>query len=207
MTSRAFPAGLKTKTTMWSLTQQMKARMALKAQLTAFPPNQQHSIGGTVRAMARNASFHFRCRMLMHVGSTLVDMALHAGFGLGLNETGRIQRSVRAMAIRALHQAFGDPVMHRLRELAANRRMARITKVRLGGFQQAACEPSRLVRALRNLEEVRLRRWSISLTRIPGRIYQVSGMTATTRHRRCQMPRMEEQILLLAGLVTAKATF
>ena len=103
MAARALPTGLKSKPAMWSLAQEMKARVALKAELTAFAANQQHSIGGTVRAMARNASFYFCCRVLMHKRSTFVDMALNAGFGLGLDETRWIQRSMRAMAIRALH--------------------------------------------------------------------------------------------------------
>jgi hypothetical protein len=131
MTSGTLATRLKTKPTMRRLTQQMKTRMALKAKLAAFPPDKQHAIGGTMRTVAGHASFDFCCRMLMHKGSTLVDMALHAGFGLGLDETRWIQRSVRTMTIRALHQSFRNPVMHRLRELAANCRMARVTKVGL----------------------------------------------------------------------------
>ena len=103
MAARALAAGLKSKPAMWRLAQQVKARMALKAELTAFAANKQHSIGGTVRAMARNASFYFCCRVLMCKGSTFVDMTLDAGFGLRLDQTRWIQCSVRTMTIRALH--------------------------------------------------------------------------------------------------------
>ena len=49
------------------------------------------------------------------------------------------------MAVRTLHQAFGNAVAHGQRELRLRRGVAAETKVRLLAAQQAVLQPARLV--------------------------------------------------------------
>lgn len=174
MAPRALAAGLKSESTMRRLAKIVESGMTLKAKLAAFAPDQQHTIRGTVRIVARNTALYLRGRMLVHIGPSLFDVALNAGFRLRLHKTRRIQRSVRVVAIRTLHQSFRNTVMHRLRKLPANRCVARIAEVRLRGFQQAARKPARFIRELRYLEKVWLRRRGVPFTRVFDGINKVT---------------------------------
>jgi len=78
------------------------------------------------------------------------------------------------VTIRAFHQSFGNAVMNRLRKLPANRCVARITKLGLRGFQQAARKPTRFVSSFGHLKEMGLSSRSITLTRILDSINKVS---------------------------------
>jgi hypothetical protein len=60
------------------------------------------------------------------------------------------------MAIRALHQAFGDPVVVGHGELGLNRTVAREAKFRLRFFQQAFVEPASFFREFRRPYKSRL---------------------------------------------------
>jgi hypothetical protein len=87
MTPRAFATVLKPEPAMGCLGQVVESGMALQAKLTAFSPNQQHAIRRAVRAVTRNATLDLCSRMLVHVRSTLFDVALDTGFRLCLHQT------------------------------------------------------------------------------------------------------------------------
>ena len=135
VTPRAFAAGLESKPAVRRLRQEMEARMALQAKLPAFATDKQHAIRRPVRAVTRHTAFHFRRRVFVNEGAAFLDVALNAGFRRRLNEARRIQSAVTAVTVRAFHQALGHPVMHRLSKLTSNRRMTRVTKIRLRSFQ------------------------------------------------------------------------
>ena len=126
MAPRALAAGLKSEPTMRRLAKIVESGMTLKAKLAGFAPDKQHTIRGTVRAVARNTALYLRGGVLVHIWPSLFDVALNAGFRLSLHKTRWIKRSVRVVAIRTLHQSFGHTVMHRLRKLPTNRCVARI---------------------------------------------------------------------------------
>lgn len=203
--ARTFATGLKSELAVRGLSQKMKSGVALQAELSSFTSNQQHAVCRAVRAVAGGTTFHLRGGMLMNIRSTFFHMALHAGIFLRLHETRGIQSAVRAVAIRALDEPLGDTMMNGLGELRSNGGVTRITEIRLRGFQQAAVQPARLVRALRHLKEMSLRGLSRALARVLHGVHKVAGMAVVTRHTGGHMTRMEEGVLLLAALVTEEA--
>ena len=186
--------------------QQVKPGVALQAKLPAFTPDQQHPVRGPVRTMAGYAAFDFRRRVLMHKGSAFLNMALGACLRLSFHKTRRIQRSMRTVAVGALHQPFGNAVMNGLRKLTSNGCVTHVAEIRLGLFQQTTVKPAPFVRALRHLKEMRLWGLSCALARVPHGVDKVAGMAIVTRHARCQMTRMKEGVLLLAAPMTDDAT-
>jgi hypothetical protein len=204
---RAFAAVLKPQPAMRSLRQLVKSRMALQAELPPFAANQQHPVSGAVRTVTTHTTFNFGRRVLMNKRTTLLDMALGACFRLGLYQARRVQGSVRTVAVRAFHQTFGNTVMNRLCKLTSNGGVTRVTKIRLGRFQEAACKPFVFIGPLRHLEEVSQRQWGSAFARVLHRVDEVAGMAVTTRGSGRQMTRMKEGVLLPAALVAREAAF
>lgn len=144
MAASAFPAGLKAQAAVFNRRLVVNSSVALQAELPAFATNKEHVIRASVRVMACDASLHLHGRMLVHVRSRLIHMTCNAGFELWAIEVGTVLRTVRIVAVRAFHQAFGNPVMRRQRELSPDGRMARVTQLRLRLAKQALCQPSGL---------------------------------------------------------------
>ena len=173
----AFPAGLKAQAAVFNRRLIVNSSVALQAELPAFATNKEHVIRASVRVMACDASLHLHGRMLVHVRSRLIHMTCNAGFELWAIEVGAILRSVRIVAVCALHQTFGHAMMYRQRELSLNCSMTGETKLRLGLLQEAVAQPSSLVRNSWKLKEGCLSAGEISLALILVLRDKVSGMT------------------------------
>ena len=112
MAANAFAAGLEAQATMRHL-RGVKFRMAFQAKLATLAPHQQHPVVAPVRIVARRAAFHFHRGMLVDKRPALLHVALHAGFRSCANQAGCIDAPVRIVAVRTLHQPFGNAVVHR----------------------------------------------------------------------------------------------
>jgi hypothetical protein len=109
-------------------------------------PLQQFRVGGTVRYVARVATFHTHTGMFENKGAALIRVALQTGLFVIVRrseQTGRAaspprgrEASVRIVAIRALHDAFVDAVFDGHAELRANRLVTPVAKFTLLLCQQ-----------------------------------------------------------------------
>src|SRR5262245_693649 len=142
MTACALAAGLESKPAMWCLGRKMKSSVTLQAQLSAFASNQEHPVGRSMRAVTGDASFDLCRRMLVNERTSLIKMALPAGFSGRLDQARWVKRAVSVVAVRAFHQALGHSMMHRLRKLCSHRSMAGVAKIRLRSLDQATLKPS-----------------------------------------------------------------
>jgi len=86
--------------------------------------------------------------MLKNKRAAFLRMTIDASFPRRFAEHGLVVRAMRVVAIRAFHQSFWNAVVRRQSKLRLNRRMARVTQLRLRLAQQAFSQPSiRLVDA------------------------------------------------------------
>ena len=93
--------------------------VAFQTELIHIAALQHFCITGPVRRVAYGAAFNLGGRVLENERPLFVGMALHAsGVRSGIEpRLLRFESAVRVMAIAALHCAFKDSVMERLREL------------------------------------------------------------------------------------------
>jgi hypothetical protein len=92
---------------------------------------EQARIGGTVGRMTTAAAFGFHGHMLVNEGPLLVDVALVAD-GITAREVldlPQCSRSMRIMAVVALHQTLIDPVMIRFGKIRFGLGMASVTQL------------------------------------------------------------------------------
>jgi hypothetical protein len=82
--------------------------MALQAEEPLFAAFQQEVVHAAVRRVASGAALYPNRGMFKNEWPALLHMTLHAGFPIGFCQLIAIHIPVRVMAIRALHEAFGD---------------------------------------------------------------------------------------------------
>ena len=131
MAASAFTAGLEAEPAMRHSVLSMKSGMALQAQLPALAPRQQHAIGAAVRSVAGGTAFYLQRRMLVDKRATLFGVAAHASLVIRFLQAGVIERSVRIVAVGALHQAFGHAMMHGQGKLRLHRAVTTEAQLRL----------------------------------------------------------------------------
>ena len=200
----AFAAGLEAQAAMRNL-RGVKFRMAFQAKLAPLAPHQQHPVVAPMRIVASGAAFHLHRRMLVDKRSTLLHVALHAGFRACAYQAGCIYASVRIVAVRTLHQAFRNAVVFRQGKLCLNRLVAPEAKCRLRLLQQAVMQPASLVGQLRQLKEIRLRVLQIALAQIFNFVHKVRGMALIAGNAVARMFGVFEKLLLLAADVAGEA--
>src|ERR1700742_4694847 len=114
------------------------AIVAFEAESEYDRPGEQFGVCRTVRHVARFAPFHSNARMFKYERSALVRMAFQTGLFVvecgpercrtaAHARRGR-RRSMRIVAIAALHHAFIDAMLRRHFKLGALRRVTRITE-------------------------------------------------------------------------------
>ena len=112
---------------------------------------------------------------------------------------------MRAMAIGALHQALGDPVVVGHGELVLYRAVAREAKFRLRFFQQAFVEPASFFHERRRLNKSRLRQRGFRCLSHSFAEHEVWGMAFVASNCLQLVFGTVEEIMFLAGLMTRKA--
>src|SRR5579864_967282 len=180
MTAGTLAARLKTQTAVRNSRFVMKSGVTLQAELPPFAPHQKHAIGAAVGIVTSRTTFHLHRSMLVNVRAALLLMTVHAALKIGPIQTGPIPRTVWIMAVGALHQAFGHPMVNWQRKLRLDSSVAVETQRRFRLLQQAAVQPADLIRELRHLIEVRLRILAISLAQVFDLSDQVRGVTLIT---------------------------
>ncbi len=116
--------------------------MALQAERKYRRPFQQPRVGGAVRNMTRLTAIDPQSEMLECERAPLAGVAFQTGFLV--DETlvhlprprshtpCRSERSMRIVAVRALHESFVHPMLGRHRELSSDIGMTPVAKLRLG---------------------------------------------------------------------------
>ena len=196
--ANALATGLESEPAVGSSQLPAKSGVALQAELPAFAPDQQQAVGSPVWIVAADAALRLHCRVLEHKRSAFLDVALHAGFLSWIIEAGHVLRTVRAVAVRTLHQPFGNTVVFGLRKLGLNRLMATEAERRLGLFQQAGAQPAVFFADLGELEEIGLRIRQARLARVLYFIHQMGRVALTAGYTVGGMLGMFEPLLLLA---------
>jgi hypothetical protein len=173
MAASAFPTGLKAQTAVRSRGLVVEAGVALQAELSAFPPYQQHAIGAAVGIVADHASFHSQSRMFVNIGPAFLHVALDAGLPVGGIQGGTIDASVRVMTIGTLQEALRNSMMHRQGELSLDIAVTAKAQIRLRFFEEAVVQPARCFGKLRHLEKGRLRQRGATPALIFNHFHQV----------------------------------
>ena len=119
--------------------------VALQAEETLLPANQQHAVHASVRRVARGTSLDFDGGVLKDEWAALFDVALRAGLPSRLAQRRAIGIAVSVVAIRAFQRAFGNPMMRRQRELRLNVDVASIAQLGLRLGQHAGVQPALLL--------------------------------------------------------------
>jgi hypothetical protein len=198
--------GLETQTAMRHCRLAMKAGMALQAQFAPFPPDQHHAVNASMGIVTGDATFNLPCRMFVNEWTVLLNMALRARLRDRPNQIEGVGCAVRIVTIRALHGAFGNPMMYRQSELRLYRPMTGVTKLGLRRFQQAVAKPAHVVRSGHDLKELRLRCRESPLALILYFIDEVGRVTRIARNALRRMFGMIEALLKFARDVAGHAT-
>ena len=148
--------GLETQPTVWYCRLPVISGVALQTEFAAFPPHQHHAVDASMGIVTGNATINLSCRMLVDKWTVLFDMTLRAGFRNRADQIECVGSTVSIVTIRALHGAFGNPVMHGKRELRLHRSVTGVTELRLRRFQETVAEPAHVIRSGYDLEELRL---------------------------------------------------
>src|SRR5436190_23768315 len=129
--------------------------MALQAQREGYGPLEQTRIGRTMRAVAGLTAVYAHGGMLVNERAALIDVALQARLfvpsGLihhtrpGRHIPGRCERSMRIVAVRALHESLIDAMFERHRKLRPHGRVAAITDFALLLFRKQELRRGRAV--------------------------------------------------------------
>ena len=111
MAANAFAAGLEAQATMRHL-RGVKFRVAFQTKLAPLAAHQKHTVVAPMRIVASGAAFHLNRRMFVDKRSALLHVALHAGFRSSAHQAGCIYAPMRIVAVRTLHQPFGDAMVN-----------------------------------------------------------------------------------------------
>ncbi len=206
MASRALAAGLEPEPSMGHARLPVKSGVTLQAKLAAFAPRQQHPVSAAMRCMAGSAAFNLQRRMLIDIGPAFFRVTADASLIIRLLQAGMVQRPVRIMAVSALHQTFGDAMVHRQCKLRLHVVVATEAQLRLRFLQEAAVQPSNFIRKLRHLEEVPLRRSEFALALVLDFIDQVRGVALIARKSVRGVAGVLKEFLLLAAGMAQQAT-
>ena len=111
--------------------------MALQAEAIYVVANEQAGVGGSVWGMARGAALSLNGRVLEHERPAVFDVALRANGVLSCTRLKEfwLEGAVWVMAVSALQQSFGNPVVERLHKRSLNICMALIAEGRLLRFE------------------------------------------------------------------------
>ena len=85
--------------------------MALEAKEAALGPKQQMAFDRAVRLVTGSTSLHPQGRMFVYPWSAFFRVATDANLEIHLFQLRRVQRSMRTVAVRTLHQALRNAVM------------------------------------------------------------------------------------------------
>lgn len=131
-------------------TERSNSVVTLQAERKDRRPFQQPRVGGTVRHMTRLTAIDPQREMLEGERTALAGVALQAGFLV--DETlvhllrprshtpRRSERSMRIVAVRALHESFVHPMLGRHRKLGSDVGVTPVAELRLGlGEKQLRC--------------------------------------------------------------------
>ena len=110
---------MKTRRTRNSFTERARVGMALKTELPHFISFEHLGTVRSVRGVAGGAAFDFQRRVLEDERPLLVGVAFDTGCVSAGVEPGLLllESAMWVVTIRAVHRAFQNPVMERLREL------------------------------------------------------------------------------------------
>src|ERR1700686_1901599 len=183
----------------------METGVALQAELAAFAPHQQHVVGATMRIVAGNATLHFHRGMLEDKRPALLHMALDAGFPRWIVQAGEVLRAVGIVAVRTLHQSFGNPMVVGQSKLRLNGQVAGEAKRRFGLLEQTVVKPAGVVGKAWQLKEIGLRIRQIAFAAVLYGVHQVSGVALIAREAVAGVFRVRKKVLLFAGDMAAKA--
>src|SRR5262245_49612481 len=130
--------------------------VALQAQEAAFTAEQELSIDRPMRRVTARASLDLHCSVFKDKRTTLFRMAVDASFPCRFSQHWLIVRAVRVVAIRTLHQAFGNTMMSGQCKLGLHCRMTRKTQPRLRLAQETLIQPTVTLGNARSLGKLRL---------------------------------------------------
>jgi hypothetical protein len=205
--ANAFAGGLETEAAVRNCGLCVKAGVALQTELAPFAAHQQHAVSAAMRVVTTDAAFYLYGGMFVHKGAALLDVTVHASFRSWLIQAGHILRAVRIVAIRTLHQPFGNAMVLRQCKLGLNREMAGKAQRGLRLLQETVVQPTGFLGQPGHLEEMRLRIAQISAAAvILYFLNQVRGVALIAGNAMSGVFGMFEKFLLFAGNVAAQTT-
>jgi len=203
--ANAFAARLKAQPGVRHLGLVMKTGVALETKLAPLAPNQQEIVGASVRVVACDAALDFDRRVLVNERAALFYVAIDARFETRLFQACRVQRAVRVVAIRALHQAFGNPMVLGKRELGLNGLVTGEAGFRLRLLEQAIVQPASFVRQFGDVEEVVLCVAQIAFALVLDLIHKMRRVALIAGDAMPGVRGLGKEVLLLAARVAGKA--
>ena len=186
------------------------ASVTLQTELAPFTTHQKHAVGAAMRIVTTDAAFYLYGGMFVHKGAAFFHVTVHASFRSKLVETGHVFRSVRIVAVRTLHQPFGNAMVLRQCELGLNAEMAGKAQRGLRLFQEAVVQPAGFVGQPGHLKEMSLRIGQISAAMILYFVNEVRAVALITGDAMSSVFGVFEKFLLFAGDVagqTARRVF
>ena len=189
MAANAFARGLETEAAVRNCGLRVKAGVTLQTELAPFAAHQKHAVGAAMRIVATDAAFDLYGGMFVHKGAALLDVTVHASFRSRLVETGHILRAVRIVAIRTLHQPFGNAMVLRQCKLGLNGEMAGKAQRGLRLLQQTVVQPAGFLGQPGHLERSALAD-SSNFRRGCDPLLPQRGARCGTDCRRCHAPRV-----------------
>lgn len=181
----------------------VRVHMALQTHETSLPAYQQISIHTAVRRMAGGTTLRSNSSMLEHEGPTLFLMTGNTDLPVGSAQHRLIASAMGVVAIRALHEAFGDLVMGRQRKLAFDDVMAIEAQLRLRFPQKLVRQPTAFLVFWQDGHEMRLRPNGFGPNRTSG-VGQMRRMTGLAVDTLQLVFRPVEQRLFVCCHVTAQ---
>ena len=176
--------------------------VTLQTEEAPFAPQQELPVHRAMRRVTTCASLHFYGGVFKHKRSSFFRMAVDAAFPRRLSQHRLIIRAVCVVAVRAFHESFGNTVMRRQCKLRLNRRVARVTQLRLGLAQKALIQPPVLFGDSRRAREMSLSQWRFRLFFYVRSFHKVSRMTLQASHAMKLVLRLVKQRLVVARDVT-----
>ena len=210
MAANAFAGGLETQAAMRNLNLRVIAGVTLQTELAPFTTHQKHAVGAAMRIVTTDAAFYLYGGRFVHKGAALFHVTVHASFRSKLVETGHVFRSVRIVAVRTLHQPFGNAMVLRQCELGLNAEMAGKAQRGLRLFEEAVVQPAGFVGQPGHLKEMSLRIGQIPAAMILYFVNEVRAVTLITGDAMSSVFGVFEKFLLFAGDVagqTARRVF
>ena len=134
----------------------LRVDVALQAKEPAFTAQQQHPADCPVWGMTGRAPLYLHRGVFVDERPTLLRVTINATFPVCLFQHGLVAGPVRAVTIRALHQALRHAMMRGEREGRLNSFVATEAQVGLLLPKQALMQPAILFYPHRNLEELGL---------------------------------------------------